>query len=249
LAAPAPQSASGMFLDLHSYGNLVLWPWGFTASAAANQPALQTLGRKLAYFNHYTPQQANTLYVLDGSSIDFAYGELGVGAYNIEMGSEFHESCQAFEETILPDNLQTLIYAAKAAVAPYRLAAGPDISDLASTWQVTRNGDRLQISAIASDANYAGTGEPVETIAAAEYTMDVPYWVSSNWPSRPMVPVDGQFDSATEQIRAMIDGSGIRPKRRIIFIRAQDTAGQWGPVSAMFIDLRRTIYLPVVLKR
>ncbi len=248
LTAPAPKNASGLFLDLHSYGNLVLWPWGFTAAPTGNQAALQTLGRKLAYFNHYTPQPANQLYLLDGSSIDFAYGELGVGAYNLELGDEFHESCQAFEAHVLPDNLPALLYAAKVALAPYRLPAGPDISKLSSTWQVTRNGYKLQITATASDTRYGGANEPVEAIAAAEYMLDVPYWISSSYPSHAMASVDGRFDSSSEQIRAVLDENELRAGRRILFVRAQDAAGQWGPVSALFIDRQRSVYLPLMIK-
>ena len=45
-------------MDIHSYSPLVLWPWGFQSGAAPNGTALQTLGRKFAYFNSYTPQQS-----------------------------------------------------------------------------------------------------------------------------------------------------------------------------------------------
>jgi hypothetical protein len=39
---PAPITSTGVFIDLHSYGNLVLWPWGFTTNTAPNGDALQT---------------------------------------------------------------------------------------------------------------------------------------------------------------------------------------------------------------
>ncbi len=52
----------------------------------ANDAALQTLGRRLAYFNGYTPQQSIGLYPTDGTTVDFAYGDLGVAAYTFELG-------------------------------------------------------------------------------------------------------------------------------------------------------------------
>ena len=64
LIAAAPVTATGVFLDIHSYGELVLWPWGFIHASAPNGPALQTLGRKLAFFNGYEPEQAVELYPL-----------------------------------------------------------------------------------------------------------------------------------------------------------------------------------------
>ena len=55
----APATATGVYIDLHCYSQLVMWPWGFTHQRCAQQhAALQTLGRKLAYFNSYTPQKA-----------------------------------------------------------------------------------------------------------------------------------------------------------------------------------------------
>ena len=44
----APSDTSGIHIDIHSYSELVLWPWGSTNQAAPNGSALQTLGRKFA---------------------------------------------------------------------------------------------------------------------------------------------------------------------------------------------------------
>ncbi len=89
LTAAAPVDATGVYLDVHSYSELVLWPWGFTSTVAPNGPALQTLGRKFAYFNNYTPDQAIGLYPTDGTTDDFGYGDLGVAAYTFELGTDF----------------------------------------------------------------------------------------------------------------------------------------------------------------
>jgi hypothetical protein len=85
-STPAPADATGVYLDVHSAAGLVLWPWGYTYSVAPNGTALQTLGRKSAYFNGYTPQQSIDLYITDGTTDDFAYGDLGVAAYCWELG-------------------------------------------------------------------------------------------------------------------------------------------------------------------
>ncbi|WP_208600144.1 M14 family zinc carboxypeptidase [Pseudomonas anguilliseptica] len=63
----APSDISGIHLDIHSYSELVLWPWGDTSQAAPNGTALQTLGRKFALFNGYSPQQSIGLYPTDGT--------------------------------------------------------------------------------------------------------------------------------------------------------------------------------------
>jgi carboxypeptidase T len=82
----APADTSGIHLDIHSYSQLVLWPWGETETPAPNGTALQTLGRRLAWFNGYTPQQSIGLYPTDGTSDAPSYGELGVASYTIETG-------------------------------------------------------------------------------------------------------------------------------------------------------------------
>lgn len=59
--AAAPDNATGIALDIHSYSELVLWPWGFTSDEAPNGLQLQTLGRKLAYYNGYEPKQVSLI--------------------------------------------------------------------------------------------------------------------------------------------------------------------------------------------
>ena len=43
---PIPPDAAGMFLDIHSFSQLVLWPWGYTDQVPPNGIQMQTLGRK-----------------------------------------------------------------------------------------------------------------------------------------------------------------------------------------------------------
>ena len=124
LTDPGPADATGVYIDLHSYAQLVLWPWGFTSTTAPNATALQTLGRKFAYWNSYTPQQAIGLYPTDGTTDDTAYGELGVAAYCFEVGTAFFQSCTSFTNTVWPNNLPPLIYAAKVAARTISDARG-----------------------------------------------------------------------------------------------------------------------------
>ena len=113
-------------ITLHSYSELVLWPWGWTGTDAPNHAQLQTLGRKFAYFNSYTPQQSNNLYPTNGTTDDWAYGELGIASYTFEMGTTFFQGCTTFESTIWPDNRDALLYALTVADTPYMSAYGPD---------------------------------------------------------------------------------------------------------------------------
>ncbi|HST21908.1 MAG TPA: M14 family zinc carboxypeptidase, partial [Blastocatellia bacterium] len=59
---PAPMTTTGFFLTLHSYSNLVLWPWGWTENAAPNSTELAMIGQKFASYNGFTPIQSTGLY-------------------------------------------------------------------------------------------------------------------------------------------------------------------------------------------
>ncbi len=238
LTDAAPITATGVFLDLHSYSELVLWSWGFTNTVAPNSDQLQTLGRKLAYFNGYEPEQAIGLYPTDGTTDDFAYGDLGVAAYTFEVGTSFFQDCTTFENVIVPENLPALIYAAKAASTPYQTPAGPDALNLAASPGATIPGVPILLSASINDTRYNNTNglEPTQAIAAAEYFLDTPPWIPGA-SAHAMAASDGAFDSKAESVAAEIDTSGLTPGRHIIFVRGQDADDNWGAVSAVFIDL------------
>jgi len=120
----APTNTSGIHLDIHSFSELVLWPWGDANQTAPNGNALRTLGRKFAFYNGYSPQQSIGLYPTDGTSDSVSYGELGVAAFTFELGTQFFQSCAVYENTILPDNLPALIYAATLLTRGITIAMG-----------------------------------------------------------------------------------------------------------------------------
>lgn len=50
---PAPADTSGLFITLHSYGDLIFFPWAWTEVPAPNVQELQTLGRKFGFYSGY----------------------------------------------------------------------------------------------------------------------------------------------------------------------------------------------------
>ena len=253
LDQPASPNATGVFLDLHSYGELVLWPWGFTSDPAPNATALQTLGRKFAYSNGYEPDQAIALYPTDGTTDDFAYGELGLAAYTFEVGTSFFQDCHTFENSILPNNLPALLYAARVVRTPYLTPAGPDALNVSVSPQVAVRGEAVVISATIDDTRYnpVNGAEPTQNIAAAEYYVDAPPWLMAPAPmAHPMVATDGAFDQPVEDVEASIDASELGLGRHILFVRGQDTDGNWGAFSAVFVHgaAPQRLYLPIVNK-
>ena len=231
----APDDASGVFLDIHSFSELVLWPWGWGNTDAPNGQALTTLGRKLAFFNGYEPDQAIGLYPTDGTTIDFAYGELGLAAYVYELGTEFFQECGVFENTILPDNLASLLYAAKSARAPYLLPAGPEVVEVSVTQAVVEPGESVAVLATVNDARYNNSNgtEPSQNVIAARAYVDIAPWEAGASPIV-LVADDGAFDEVAEAVSGSIPTAELADGRHIIYVEGEDAAGNRGVVTAEF---------------
>ena len=238
----APSDTSGIHIDIHSFSELVLWPWGDKNSPAPNGAGLQTLGRKFAQFNGYRPQQSIGLYPTDGTTDSVSYSELGVAAYTFELGTSFFQSCSVYLNEILPDNLQALIYAAKVAGLPYITPSGPDITNIsfennAKSLSIPR-GSSANLEVTASDDRFSKRNgiEPTQNIRAIEYTVNTPPWKESIVKFS-MTPKDGAFNEVDESAVATISTDGLSSGRNTIYVRAQDESGTWGSVSAIFLDI------------
>lgn len=235
----APVDTAGLFISLHSYGRLVMYPWDFTLGSAPNNDALRTLGRKFGYYNgHQVCRAGSCLYLFDGSNTDWVYGSLGVPAYTFELGTTFFESCTYFENSLAPGNLKALAYAAKAAVRPYQFPAGPEITNLLVVSTTLAMDNALTLYALADDARYKSNGwgtEAVQTIQAGRLSLDAPPWAGGSL--IPMVADDGQFDEPQEILRGHLSTLGWSPGQHTLFVQGQDRAGNWGTPSAIFVHL------------
>ena len=209
------------------------------ACGRPNGAALATLGRRFAWFNGYTPMQSVGLYPTDGTSDAVSYGELGVPAYTFELGTSFFESCATFTSSIKPGNLPALMYAAKVVRAPYLTPSGPQITELA--WLdsgVVAPGGAAKLQATASDLrfNQSEGSEATQAIAGAEAYVDTPPWLPGAV-ALPLSASDGRFDAPTEALAGSIRAEGLGVGRHLVYLRARDASGAWGPFSALFLDV------------
>jgi hypothetical protein len=249
---PAQENASGLFITLHSFGNLVLFPWGWTDDVAPNDTSLETLGRKFGFFTNYQVCQSGEfgcIYQTSGSTDDWIYGELGVASYTFELGSTFFESCDYFADSILPDNLQTLVYALKAARRPYKDPAGPESIHLALSADHIAPGAGLTLTATADDTRYNSSGkteEAVQSISTARYSIDFPSWVGGV-STFPMSAKDGIFDNSNESLFASINTTALLLGRHTIFVESQDSDGNWGVPTAIFLWITGEEFLPGIV--
>lgn len=234
---PAPDDTQGVFLDIHSYSQLVLWPWGMTTQPSPNNAPLVALGRRFAWFNGYTPQQSVGLYPTDGTTDDFAYGELGVPAYTFELGTAFFQDCASFESRIYPDNLRALLYAAKVVRAPYQLPFGPEAREVRVEPDLPIVDEPVQLTAVIDDSRSSTVGGsvPVHAIAAARAYVGTPPW-EAGAQAIAMQAQDGSFNSTMEAVRATLQTTSAG--RRLVYVQGEDASGARGPVGAAFIDVR-----------
>ncbi len=235
---PAPADATGILITLHSYSELVLWPWGWTTNQAPNAAQLQTVGRKLAWYNDYTPQQSVQLYPTTGTTDDWSYGTLGIASYTFEMGTAFFQGCTSFENSIYPVNRDALLYAWSIADTPYMTAYGPDALSVAVTPNSVPRGLPTTLTATINDTRRKT--DPAQTIAAAEYFV-LPLHGSTP-PGDPgtgiaMSPADGSWNNTVENVVATVDTSGLTSGDYIIAVRGKDSADNWGPFAAAFLTI------------
>lgn len=78
-------------IDFHSFSELVLWPYGFTANDtgpgldSSDAAVFRALGERMAATNGYTPEQSSHLYVNDGSIGDWMWARHHIWSYTMEM--------------------------------------------------------------------------------------------------------------------------------------------------------------------
>ncbi len=232
----APDDYRGVFLDIHSYSQLVLWSWGDTPNPAPNMQGLRAFGRRMAWFNGYYPQQSDELYATDGTTDDTFYGLLGAPSYTLELGVAFFESCSTFQSSTLPQNLAALKYIARNLDAPYRFPSGPDTVSVTAPTGAIVAGTPIEITALVDDnrfstENTTGGLEPTHNVVGATATFDRMPW-HAGAVSQPLVASDGAWDELSETVRVTLSTAGLAPGVHTIYVQGVDASGQVGTPNA-----------------
>lgn len=91
-ASPAVSKLTA-FMDIHSYSQLILYPWSYTSNAIPSGDRTRhiSLGNAMrtkileVYGTPFTVQQGSQLYIASGTSKDWGYGVHGAISYTIEL--------------------------------------------------------------------------------------------------------------------------------------------------------------------
>jgi carboxypeptidase T len=255
---PAPLDTSGVMITVHSYGEWVLYPWGFTPTPSPNDEGQRVLGQKLGYYlptllpsypgERYTVCQAgagNCLYPTDGATDDFSYGELGIPSYTFEIGLTFFQPCTGFENRIVGPVLDSLRYAAKVTHRPYQQPFGPDAITVTVTPATVLAGAPATLTVTLDNTRFAPAADDPDpqtharNIFTGVVTLGQPRWVTTTAaPSYALTPADGAFDAPAEAALLAIDTTGWAPGAHLLVVEGQNSDGQWGAPGAAFLTVQ-----------
>ncbi|MEI7529002.1 MAG: M14 family metallopeptidase [Elusimicrobiota bacterium] len=112
-------------MSYHSYSNLVLYPWAgkdVPVENARDRKVFESMGKAMASFTGYKPEQSSDLYVATGDTTDWAYATAGVFAFTTELeGGTFYPGAAAIAKAVT-NNVKAAVYMLGVTGDPYELA-------------------------------------------------------------------------------------------------------------------------------
>ena len=233
-ATPANDEADGVFISIHSAGDIVFYPWEGINSDPPNLNGLRSLAQKMGLSTTFAACQNCFLGPASGTNVDYVYERLGIPSFTYEIGSSFGQSCGAFTNTVLPQTIAGLMTGLKHSRRSYQSPLGPEILNL--TFAPGPGGGTL--SATADDTRLAvnGGGEPVQpsqSIIGVRYTINEPPWVATE--SFELDAVDGNFDQTSEDVVGSLTNAQLAGAT-MLFVYAQDADGNTGPPAAVWVS-------------
>ena len=103
----------------HTYGDLVLRPWGHTAKDSPDERILAPLGARLARaMGGYANQKGIGLYATTGTTDDWAYAATSALGYTFEHGAAFHPPYASSVGKDFKGVLRAYMIMARAAATP-----------------------------------------------------------------------------------------------------------------------------------
>jgi hypothetical protein len=245
---PAPITATGVYQNIHTVVPVNLFTWGWSATQMPNYAETRNIAAHMAAPNaggngYPYGSIIEQLYPVDGGSIDWAYGELGMAAFSTELsGQDFLPSYSCIDnpgcgssQGIWPENRGMLLYLAKIARTPYLTSHGPDANTVVTDPASVPQGVPSQLTA---SINFAWSNNAFsQNVGAAEYYIDTPPWAGGT-----AIPMNGSFDSPTVAVDATINTASLSAGRHVIFVQGRGVSDfqgfqTWGPISAAFLDV------------
>ncbi|MFQ5341803.1 MAG: M14 family metallopeptidase [Anaerolineae bacterium] len=225
-----------ILVSLHSYGDLILYPWAYTWHPAPDAASLSALANRMAAGSGYTAMPATGIgYLTSGDEIDWSYGELGIPSFTIEIGGMedgFFWPPYDLKDQLYQELRPALIYAALAADRPYQVAGGPEARRIA----IDVDQPQITVRALISDRWSGG-----DRIASAELFLET---LGTPGTGVPLSPVDGRYNYQSEWAIASLDDSAFlryAGRRVPLIVVAEDDSGKRGVPTVAWLDLREYV--------
>ncbi|KAL7434819.1 hypothetical protein ACHAXM_004350 [Skeletonema potamos] len=245
---PLGDDIMGMYLDIHSTGEFIYYPWGHRNDRSPDDDAFQAIARKMSYYNGYNLWASgyDFLYPVSGDSSDYMYAIMGVSSMGLELGFNFYEDCDTFETSILPSNLDVLLYSASIAGKPFSLAKGPDVLDVVVDYDVDGEiivtaevSDGVMVNSLDGEADHqTGAQVIVKVVLCVDVHPDDFRDGDLAWE---MSPLDGAFDNSAEIVELSLSTSELSSGRHTLHVQATDSGGYRGPVKSLYIEVEKTV--------
>lgn len=242
---PYPDTVKGVFLDIHSWSEVLVWPWSYLNLATPNEFQYLAIANKITNLNLYrNAGPSDFFFEVSGGSTDFAYSTLGTASFAFELGTAFYQGCNYFQSSILRQNMKALSYTASISSAPFHKGQGPDIISASVTPTGAFTGN-IAIEATASDSaqsrggNYATAQQPIQKIE-----MYIDQHPDETVNGEPPIGIDlfGDFGSSTTVGGTyQLDISSLSVGQHTLYLRAIDGDGFKGPVTALWVT-RETVH-------
>jgi hypothetical protein len=118
-------------IDIHTYGEMVLWPYGYTYTDVPpdmtqdDHDVFVTMGQGMAALNGYEAMQGSDFYITDGDNKDWMYGVHGVFSFVFELypDTSSQDGFYPPDEVIPAEtarNREAVLYFLEMADCPYR---------------------------------------------------------------------------------------------------------------------------------
>ncbi|MBU2573069.1 MAG: zinc carboxypeptidase [Elusimicrobia bacterium] len=108
----------------HSYGGLVMYPWGGKDAPVENEKDRQVFIKaagEMAKLTDYTPEQSNEMYIATGDTCDWAYDAAKIFAFTTELeGRGFYPGAAIIEKAVT-SNIKAAVYMLSLTDNPYKI--------------------------------------------------------------------------------------------------------------------------------
>lgn len=219
-----------LVVDMHSYGNLIMWPWNWTKDvtqlgAASDIERMQLIGEKWASYNTYKAEIGSKLYATVGDTTDWAYGFHKIPSFTIEIGKTFWPSNRELEGQI-QENRGPFLHGLKILDDMYGRVGGPD---------------SVNLQAAAQNGSVVVNGSADDTTTGKNKVQEVEVFVDKLGARG--TGYKAALGSATNSgsitsFSASVPASGLSKGKHLVIVESQDETGAWGAPTATWVEIK-----------